>query len=207
MTRSFILLHTIYLVLCLLTEARGVISSQILIGDLFISESNWSHSNIIDSRRFFDDDCKEVLRIRGGGQKDLNQPDVELVLGKDRELVYFSVDLKWVWSKLIDKKTYVDCLRCAWGGIKDLAGVVDSSQEFKEIAIELLQYIRSIDSESPIKLFAGNIKQAELLAVNTGRLILIYIEDGNVDSPSLKSMECRNCLSSQVLGKLINDEV
>ena len=105
------------------------------------------------------------------------------------------------------KLTYIDFMRSSWRGIRDLVGVVDSDKEFKDIAIDILNHIRSINGGSSIKLFQGNIKLAEWLAVNTGRFILIYIEDGNAKAPSLNSVQYRYALSDSVLGKYINEEV
>lgn len=147
------------------------------------------------------------LMVRGGNDGASKKPGRELVLGKDRELVHLSVDLKWVWSKLTDKSTYINILKTSWRELKYLVGVVDSSKEFKDNAIEILCYIRSISTESRIKLFQGNIKAAEWLALNTGRLVLIYVEDGNAKFPSIGSMHYRNALSLPLLGNFINDQV
>ena len=151
----------------------------------------------------------KVCQVRGGDNSDdaSKRPDRELVLGKDRELVHFSVDLKWVWGKLTDKLTYINFMRSSWRGIRDLLGVVDSGKEFKEIAIGILQHIRSINSESPLRLFQGDVKLAEWLSMTTGRFILVYIEEGNTKSPSISSVQYRYALSDSVLGKYINDEV
>ena len=150
-----------------------------------------------------------ILNLRGGenGDEWSNRPDKELVLGKDRELVHFSVDLKWVWSKMTNKLTYIDFMRSSWKGIRYLAGLEDSDKLFKEIAVDMLQHIRSINDESSLKLFQGNIKLAEWLSMNTGRLILIYIEDGSAKSPTSNSIQYRIALSDSLLGKFINQEV
>lgn len=147
----------------------------------------------------------KMMFLRGG--KDDKNPGRELVLGKDRELVHLSVDLKWVWAKLTDKLTYINILKTSWREIKSLVGVVDSSIQFKENAIEILCYIRSISPESRIRLFQGDFKAAEWLAFNTGRFVLVYVEDGNSKFPSIGSMHYRNALSFPPLGDYINDQV
>jgi hypothetical protein len=147
------------------------------------------------------------IMLRGGNDGNSKNPGRELVLGKDRELVHLSVDLKWVWKKLTNKSTYINILKTSWREMKNLIGVKDSSNQFKESAIEMLCYIRSISPESQIRLFQENIKAAEWLALNTGRFVLVYIEDGNAKFPSIDSMHYRNALSFPPLGNFINDQV
>ena len=187
----------------LLLQARGTSSKNV--GEVAVFNSNPLKFNVfIDRKRE-----RRLLTIRGGNNEEdpSNRSNRELVLGKDRELVHFSVDLKWVWSKLTDKSTYIDFMRSSWREIRNLAGVVDSGCEFKAIAIEILRDIRLTNSGSCIKLFQGNMKLAEWLATNTGRFILIYIEDGDVKMPSPSSIKYRHSLGDSNLGKYINDEV
>lgn len=152
---------------------------------------------------------RRVLRFHGGGGSHgyPHRVDRELVLGKDRELVHFAIDLKWVWGILTDKLTYINFAKASWRGIRSLAGVTNGGKEFREIAVDILRYIRSVNHESTVKLFLGNIKMAEWLATNTDRLILVYIEDGS----KKRNFECcvsyRRALSDPLLGDFINDKV
>lgn len=192
-------------IMTLFSHKRGIF--LITVGGMVVCNSCSVKFNAFKEKKLRD--CIKVFTIRGGNKDDdsANRPDKELILGKDRELVHFSVDLKWVWAKLTDKSTYIDFMRSSWRGVRDLAGVVDSEKEFKVIAIEILRDIRSTNSGSCIKLFQGNMKLAEWLATNTGRFILIYVEDGNVKSPSPTSVKYRHSLGDSLLGKFINDEV
>jgi hypothetical protein len=148
-------------------------------------------------------------KIRGGENNDepRNRPSRELVLGKDRELIHFAIDLKWVWTKLTDKFTYINFLKSSWRGVKNFAGMTNGGKEFRDIAIDILSFIRSLNPESTVKLFQGNIKMAEWLATHTDRLILLYIEEGNSKSPSTDSMQYRRTLSDPLLGDFINEKV
>jgi hypothetical protein len=150
-----------------------------------------------------------LRKIRGGENIDesRNRPNRELVLGKDRELIHFAIDLKWVWTKLTDKFTYVNFLKSSWRGVKNLAGMTNGGKEFRDIAIDILSFIRSLNPESTVKLFQGNIKMAEWLATHTDKLILMYIEEGYSKSPSIESMQYRRTLSDPSLGDFINEKV
>ena len=156
------------------------------------------------------------FRAGGGSANNRNNyersPDPrnpELYLGKDRELVHFSVDLKWIWMKLMDKQTYINFLSSTWKMMTSLTGLVDSnsSQDVKDIAIDILSYMRSINPDTPIKLFHGSISRAQSYAVTTNRLLLVYIEDGRSKAPSKISMQFRHALADTNLGRLINEEV
>lgn len=162
--------------------------------------------------RLHPDDDKynwNLQKLRGGENNDenRNRPDRELVLGKDRELIHFAVDLKWVWTKLTDKLTYINFVRSSWRGVKNLAGITNGGKEFRDIAIDILSFIRSLNPESTVKLFQGNIKMAEWLATHTDKLILMYLEEGNSKSPSIDSMQYRRTLSDPSLGDFINEKV
>ena len=164
-------------------------------------------SNSITNRKQIVD--FKFTRIRGGesGDGTSGRLDKELVLGKDRELVHFAIDLKWVWRKVTDKMTYINFMKASWRKMKSIAGVNDSSQEFKDVAVDILQYIRSVNVESSLKLFLGNIELAEWHATITQRFILVYIEDGTSRSPSSGSIQYRRALSDNSLGELINEKV
>ena len=168
-----------------------------------------SSSSNIGRHRSDRNPSRRVLRFHGGGGSNdfPRRVDRELVLGKDRELVHFAIDLKWVWGLLTNKLTYINFAKASWRGIRSLAGVTNGGKEFREIAVDILRYIRSVNSESTIKLFLGNIKMAEWLAANTDRLILVYIEDGSTK----RNFECcvsyRRALSDPLLGDFINDKV
>ena len=151
----------------------------------------------------------KLTRFRGGesGGRTSGRVDRELVLGKDRELVHFAIDLRWVWKKVTDKMTYINFMKASWKKMKSLAGVTNSSQEFKDVAVDILQFIRSLNIESTLKLFLGNIELAEWLATTTQRFILVYIEDGTSRSPSSGSMQYRRALSDSSLGEFINEKV
>lgn len=148
-------------------------------------------------------------KIRGGENNDepFNRPNKELVLGKDRELIHFAIDLKWVWTKLTDKLTYINFLKSSWRGVKGLTGMTNSGNGFRDIAIDILSFIRSLNPESTVKLFQGNIEMAEWLANQADKLILMYIEDGSSKTPSIDSVHYRRTLSDPTLGDFINEKV
>ena len=156
------------------------------------------------------------FRAGGGSASNRNNyersPDStnpEFYLGKDRELVHFTVDLKWIWMKLMDKQTYINFLSSTWKMVTSLTGLVDgnSSQDLKEIAVDILSYMRSVNPDTPIKLFHGSISRAKTYAATTNRLLLVYVEVGRSKTPSRNSIQFRQALADADLGRFINEEV
>jgi len=148
----------------------------------------------------------------GGG--DASLPLVPDYLGKDRELVHFAVDLRWIWEQLTDMDTYMNFLHGAWQALVNLVGAVNGSSSNNNkgakpsAAIDILSYIRAADPVSPLKMFHGtNLSRADWFAAATGRLLLVYVEEGSSSKPSAASVGYRVALSDPGLGTFINDKV
>lgn len=188
----------------------GIIQPQVLfvLASQSLSGKPWS-SHVGRYQSDGRDLRSKVLRFYGGGGSNdsPHRVDRELVLGKDRELIHFAIDLKWVWGIITDKQTYINFVKSSWRGIRNLAGVTNGGKEFRDIAVEILHYIRSVNHESTVKLFLGSIKMAEWLAANTERLVLVYIEDVSTKSNFECCMNYRRALSDPLLGDFINDKV
>jgi hypothetical protein len=153
-------------------------------------------------------DVTYKIRAGGGANEDFMSFRRDLILGKDRELLYFSVDLKWMFGRLTDKHTYVSILRGAWKFLSRLWGGFAGTKDSKDAAVDILQYIRSVNPDSPVKLFqSSSLQRAEWLALATERLLLVYIEDGDTRLPTPDSIHYRRALSDQSLGHLINEQV
>mgnify|MGYP006078770095 CR=1 FL=1 len=130
-----------------------------------------------------------------------------LLLGKDRELFHASIDLKRVWTTVVNKETWIDLFKKATKVFSHISGAGDSQAIFREVAIDMLYDIRKNHKDSSIKLFLGSIKQAEAYARRTGRFIVVYIEDNPGKGELRKASEAyRKALSDPFLGKLLNDD-
>ena len=129
------------------------------------------------------------------------------MLGKDRELVHLTVDLKWLWSKLTNKATYINFAKNIINSLSRLTRFSDKSLQMKHVAINILAYIRLVNEKSVIRLFQGTIARAETYAITTGRYILLYIEDGNSELPNIASIRYRNAFANEILGNFINEKV
>ena len=162
---------------------------------------------------FFDIQGKSPSISSGssGGEGRGGVNDASLVpdyLGKDRELVHFAVDLRWIWEQLTDMDTYMNIVRGAWRALSNLTGLVNGGNGADTTAIDILSYIRAADPMSKLKMFHGaNMSRAEWFAAATGRLLLVYVEDGSSSKPSAASVRYRNALSDPGLGAFINDKV
>ena len=127
-----------------------------------------------------------------------------LLLGKDRELFYTSIDLRRAWDKLTDRSSWISLFRRL---VKVLSGTEDDQLMFKEVAVDLMVAIRKVNPDARIKLFQGTMKQAEQFARKTGRFIVLYVEDGTPGSRStLMSEYFRKALSDNYLADAINDK-
>lgn len=196
----FLLLHVLCLLLQVATFSRtAAFPSQ-------FSHDSWLQAHVTE-------EGVHRLCIRAGGQSagsnsydrsELMNP--ELYLGKDRELVHFSVDLRWIWLKLTDKHTYINFLKSTWNAITSIYTLADGSNEVKDSVIDIMYYIRSINDKSPLKFFHGSLSRAEWLATTTGRFLLVYIEEGSSKTPSITSLQYRHALADTNLGQFINEQ-
>jgi hypothetical protein len=79
-----------------------------------------------------------------GGQSDFT-------FGKDRELFHASIDLKWLYFTLTNKKTWIRIAENIVDRISKYDGTYDFETKYKEAAIDLIIEIRKYNQNSRLK--------------------------------------------------------
>lgn len=153
---------------------------------------------------------KSIMKIRSGdlSADDFESPITEVVLGQDRDLIHVSVDLKWLFKTLTDQKKWNELTFSITSAFLRFFGIVDNEKIFVKNAISVLSSIRNINKHSTLKLFRGNLQQAEIYSSSVNKLIILYLEDVSVSASFSTSPKClayRVALANTELGNFIND--
>lgn len=125
----------------------------------------------------------------------------ELVMGKDRELFSFSVDLKWLFSRIIDPAFWVSIIRKVENKLSPFKTGPAHDFEAREIRLEIYSCIRRLSSSSIIKVFSGTLREAQEYCVMKNRFLILYIED-KMDK---QNIICRKNLANNSIGGVVND--
>ena len=130
-----------------------------------------------------------------------------IVLGKDRVLVQFNMDLRWLYLLLTDKNQW----STLWSKTIQFlqTNIFHKFSKRKILKNEMLYIVSDIrfknpNSASPIKCFYGNIDELIDYSKKHKKLILLYMEDGSAEFPSTFSTSFRSALSHTHVSHLIN---
>lgn len=126
----------------------------------------------------------------------------ELTMGKDRELFSFSLDLKWLFSKVIDPACWVSTIATLGSQISPFKTGPEYEYQAKENSLEIYSYIRRLSRSSFVKVFGGTLREAQEYCVMKNRFLVLYIED-KVDE---ENMICRKTLADNIIGSVVNDQ-
>jgi hypothetical protein len=145
--------------------------------------------------------------------------DAELMLGKDREIFHIALDLKWLVRKTFNPSTWTNIFVSLKDGLVSLVSLNKKNGKlYKDIATSLLAGIYeykqiennssasggSSNNDDMIKIFFGNLKQAEEFSLKKGKFIVMYIEEGT-RTPSLSSIEYRKAFGETALSTSLNN--
>lgn len=128
-----------------------------------------------------------------------------LTLGKDRELFYASVDLRWLFRTIVDLDQWKSTLLNIQSKVMKYILGPDQDDIGRQNAIEIWSYIRKIQKLSNLKCFQGNIEELDRYSHYQGKLVLLYVEDCSFSDPDILSVYCRLALSDPALGNYINE--
>lgn len=146
--------------------------------------------------------------------------DADLMLGKDREIFHIAVDLKWLVSKTFNPTTWTNIFVALKDGLVSLVSLSKKNEKlYKDIATSLLAGIYEHklmennssatgiggNNDDMIKIFYGNLKQADVFSLKKGKFIVMYIEEGTSRTPSLSSIEYRKAFGETALSTLLNN--
>ena len=175
-----------------------------------INKINNNNNNDNDNNNtYFNTIYDNNIFIKGG---DVNMgyrlvPDA--ALGKDREIFHLAIDLKWLWSTIIDDSTWLNLLNKFLKKIKSLTSsknAVKRENRFKEIVTDILIGIKVFNRASTLKLFLGDLKQMEKMSTMNAKFVVVYVEGGDSKVPSRESLEYRKALSDISLGSMLNEQ-
>lgn len=110
-------------------------------------------------RTIFDSKIQECCLTRGGGiPASLNFNDdydreytSGISFGKDRELFHITVDLKWIFSRLMNKQNWLQLLQKGVEKIKRLYPPYDIWCSYRESALKIIRLIRKQDKKSSLR--------------------------------------------------------
>jgi hypothetical protein len=132
-----------------------------------------------------------------------SQQRYEMLLGKDRELLSFSIDLKWLWSKIVDLETWSDIFAKVIDKFNPNTLKNESDKEAKNINLKILSGIRKLSKYSALKIFKGTLDQAQAYCMLKSRFMVLYVEDA---SDWNLNLICRKTLADNSVGHIINDQ-
>ena len=125
----------------------------------------------------------------------------ELVMGKDRELFSFSVDLKWLFSRIIDPAFWISVIRNIENKLSPFKTRPDHDCEAREIRMGIYSSIRRLSRSSVIKVFGGTLQEAQEYCLLKNRFLILYIED----KFEKQNIICRKNLANNSIGSVVND--
>jgi len=129
-------------------------------------------------------------------------PRNDIVLGKDRELFSFSIDVKWLLSSISNPKFWIDILRKISGKCNSF--LQNSHDDFiaSNNSMRILSGIRKLSKASIVKVFKGDLQQAQAYSILKSRFMVLYVEDSDDWSQNLI---CRKTLADNTVGNAMND--
>lgn len=133
----------------------------------------------------------------------------DIMLGKDREIFYISLDLKWIVCKLLDKSFWKDASLFTFKSIAWVFSKLrgnDDEKVLKTRSLNILAKIRQLNKACSLKTFLGTMRDAETYARYRGKLLILYIEESSTCENSIRATQnYRIALSDYILGSYINN--
>lgn len=135
--------------------------------------------------------------------------DTEVVVGKDRELFHFSIDLKWLCRKIASKTTWNSIFAMVADKVKMMHPGYQCELSYRDSALKCLMSISEFHPQPSVRVFQNSLHTATALAALRGKLVLMYVEEDRPEgmAPSARTLEARKALSDSKLGDFINEEV
>lgn len=129
-------------------------------------------------------------------------PKNDIVLGKDRELFSISIDIKWLISKISDPSFWIDAFRQLSVRFNPFSQHNELDITSRNNSMRILSGIRKLSKGSIVKIFRGNLQQAQAYSILKSRFIVLYVED---TSDWNQNLICRKTLADNSVGNAIND--
>ena len=101
-------------------------------------------------------------------------------LPKNREVVHFTVDFKWIIVKFFSLDTWKHGLKCVFSGVKSLVRIPSSfitSGIQKKESTRILSMIKEQNKDCNLNVFSGSLADALNFAALKNRFLVVYVEN------------------------------
>lgn len=146
-------------------------------------------------------------QLGGGGSRSRG----EFHFGKDAELFFASIDLKWLWNDKIKalarRETWMNLFDRIANSLHRLEGSFDTLYTYREKAMDILLAIRNFNATCTLRVFQNSLKSAAVLSMQSERFVLFYIEEEHKHIvQSVETFAYRKALAEESISKIINDK-
>lgn len=166
-----------------------------------------SYSSISPSQEtnyeVFDDDRRSDERSSIDLDTDMSKSG--LVLGKDRVLVQFNLDLRWLYLLVTDREEWYNLGQTIKLYFFSILDRFNREKIMKREMLYILSDIRFRNDKCVLKAFSGSFEDSLQYSYDNAKLLVVYVEDGNAEFPTQFCSTFRKSLSDEKLSNLINN--
>ena len=139
-------------------------------------------------------------------EENIESTQIGMVLGKDRVLLQFNLDLKWLYLLIINKQKWLQLRDNILSFCNNIYESIDQKKRYNKGILNILSDIRFRNDKCLLKVYnMPSLIECINYAYNKPKLILLYIEDNYSNMPSQYASLFRRCLSHTKLSEYIND--
>ena len=139
-------------------------------------------------------------------EENIESTQLGMVLGKDRVLLQFNLDLKWLYLLIINKQKWLQLRDNILSFFTNIYETIDQKKRYNKDILNILSDIRFRNDKCLLKVYnIPSLVECINYAYNKPKLILLYIEDNYSSMPSQYASLFRRCLSHTKLSEYIND--
>ena len=139
-------------------------------------------------------------------EENIESTQLGMVLGKDRVLLQFNLDLKWLYLLIINKQKWLQLRDNILSFFTNIYETIDQKKRYNKDILNILSDIRFRNDKCLLKVYnIPSLIECVNYAYNKPKLILLYIEDNYSSMPSQYASLFRRCLSHTKLSEYIND--
>ena len=139
-------------------------------------------------------------------EENIESTQLGMVLGKDRVLLQFNLDLKWLYLLIINKQKWLQLRDNILSFFNNIYESIDQKKRYNKDILSILSDIRFRNDKCLLKVYnMPSLIECINYAYNKPKLVLLYIEDNYSNMPSQYASLFRRCLSHTKLAEYIND--
>ncbi|RYY87741.1 hypothetical protein EON63_03550 [archaeon] len=132
----------------------------------------------------------------------------DIVIGKESELLHFSLDLKWLYKGLTNPSSWRALGHSIIVSLKRLHPGFDNEVTYKENALQRLTDLARFNSNLDLRVFGRSLSRAAEVARQQDKLVLVCIEEGEEGLvASSDTLQMHMALASDNCSKMLNENV